>query len=90
MALPNKLYIFVLIIILTYTTFRSYFNVLKEPTSFEESNLKYSASFPSVTYCLRLNAKDDYTTFNDLKKDVEQFKEFFKSDYKIYGKGVNQ
>ena len=90
MALPNKLYIFVLIIILIYTTFRSYFNVLKEPTSFEESNLKYSASFPSVTYCLRLNAKDNYTTFNDLKKDVEQFKEFFKSDYKIYGKGVNQ
>ena len=90
MAFSKKLYIFVLTIIFAYNIFRSYLNVLEEPTTFEESNLKYSASFPSVTFCIRLNGKDNYTTFNDLKKDVEQFKGFFKSDYKIYGKNVKE
>ena len=90
MAFSRKLYIIILIVGIVYNVTRSCLYVLEEPTSFQESRLEYYAVFPSVTFCVRLNAKDNYKTFNDLKEDLEEFKGFFKSTYKVFGKGVKE
>ena len=85
------LYISILAIAFIYHAFRSYFKILEEQTTFEETELKYAATFPSVTFCLRLPLQDNYTTFEDLTEDVEGFKEYFQlAQYKIFGKGVTR
>ena len=85
------LYISILAIAFIYHAFRSYFKILEEQTTFEETELKYAATFPSVTFCLRLPLQDNYTTFEDLTEDVEGFKGYFQiAQYKIFGKGVTR
>ena len=89
----KNLYIFILIVVFAYSTIKSYLKIQEEPTTFEETELKYSGRFPSLTFCLRLKSKrkDNYTTFQDLTKDVEDFKDYFAvAAYSINGKGLTK
>ena len=87
----RKVYVAVLLIVFAYSTITSYLKILEEPTTFEETELRYYARFPSVTFCLRTKKKDNYTTFQDLADDLEEFKKYFNAaTYKIIGKGVTR
>ena len=79
MSHSKNLYVTILAIAFIYNAFRSYFKILEEPTTFEETELKYSARFPSVTFCLRLPLKDDYT---DSLSSSDSFIQSFKKEGK--------
>ena len=49
--------------------------MLEEPSSFEEIELENYASFPSITLCPRNSEFDNFTTFDDVMKDIKELDE---------------
>lgn len=87
----KRLYVLSLTILLCYNLTLSLHRVLvEEPTTFEETELKFVASFPSVTFCLRNDDLDDFQNFSDINVAIDRFKEQFQAHIMINGKGVKK
>ena len=86
----RKIYLGCLVCTFLYTIIRSYLNVLDEPTTFEETEVKYHSTFPSITICPKQRKQDDYKTFSDLVKAIDNFKERTFATFGIDGLGVQR
>ena len=85
----RNVYLNVLIIAFIYGVIRSFLNVLEEPTTFEETPRAYNATFPSLTICIRDGSPDNFTTFLDVEKYINDFfVEKVDGFIKMYGLGV--
>ena len=74
MALSKNTYVAILCLAFLYSIIRSYLNVLEEPTTFEETIDYTVTSLPSITFCNRQWTKDNFTTFEDVLKAIEETK----------------
>ena len=91
LALPRKLYITILFALLCYSVIRSYLKYKSEPTAFEETEIDYEATFPSMTFCSRKTdgQMDNYTNFEDIMKTLDHAEQHdFKGMIEWWGKGV--
>ena len=53
----------------------SYLHVLEEPTSFEENEKEFYATFPSFTLCRRQWGLDGFTTFENVTAVLDEYKD---------------
>ena len=74
MALSKNTYVAILCLAFSYSVFRSYMNLLDEPTTFEESISHEVASLPSITFCNRQWSEDNFKTFEDVMNAIEETK----------------
>ena len=74
MELSRKVYIAVLVALFFYNIARSYWNVSKEPTYFEETELEHSVTFPSITVCPSLGIIQN-VSFDDVLKEMKFIEE---------------
>ena len=92
-TVSRKLYLSILLCSLTYFIFRSYLNLLSEPTIFEEIQVEHEATFPSLTICARKmdHFQDNFTDFIDVMEALKELKENgFNARLEHFGKGVDK
>ena len=92
-TMSRKVYLSILLCSLTYFIFRSYLNLLSEPTIFEEIQVENEATFPSLTICARKmdNFQDNFTDFNDVMEALRELKQNgFNARFEHVGKGVEK
>ena len=59
---------------LAYAIFQSYLRLQEEPTTFEATFLEDAAIFPSLTICPTQRHVDNFTTFEEVVKALEDIK----------------
>ena len=84
----KKLYILCLLGAFWYSIITSYLVILEEPTSFEETELTFAASFPSFTICRRQWDMDDLDTFLDVMQEIIGFHSLLKTELGHFGKHI--
>ena len=90
-VISRKLYITILFGILCYSVIRSYLKYKAEPTAFEETEVEYEATFPSMTFCSRKTdgKMDNYTDFKDVMDALHHAeKHDFAARIEWWGKGL--
>ena len=69
----KKLYASCLLVAFLYSIITSYLFILEEPTSFDETEIAFEASFPSLTICRRQWTADNLITFLNLMEEIREF-----------------
>ena len=67
----KTLYVICLFFVFSYSITKSVLHFLEEPTSFEENELEYSSTFPSLTLCFRQFEPDNFSTFKEIMQKIE-------------------
>ena len=65
----KTLYVLCLFFVFSYSITKSVLHFLEEPTSFEENELEYSSTFPSLTLCFRQFEPDNFSTFQEIMQN---------------------
>ena len=88
----KSLYILCLFFVFAYSIIKSLLYFLEQPTTFEENELEYSSSFPSLTLCFRQFEPDNFTTFQDIMQRIQDVETggFIDGLLVITGKGVKR
>ena len=87
----KRLYLLSLTVVLFYNLALSLHRVLvTEPTTFEETELSFVASFPSITICPRNGEHDAFRNFSDINDAIEKFRTESKAHIIMGGKGVKK
>ena len=85
MNISKKLYISCLLVALLYSVITSYLFILEEPTSFDETEIAFEASFPSLTICRRQWCVDNLITFLDLMEEIRGFHRLVEAQLRYEG-----
>ena len=88
----KSLYILCLFFVFAYSIIKSLLYFLEQPTTFEENELEYSSSLPSLTLCFRQFEPDNFTTFQDIMQRIQDVETggFIDGLLVITGKGVKR
>ena len=89
MEVSRKIYIVILSSAFAYAILKSYFNLLEEHTTFEESILKNHGILPSLTLCVNQHQADNFTTMEDVSNAVELEKSRSSGFIRYIGHGLD-
>ena len=86
----RQLFTVILFCIFLYSIFTSLLYVFEEPTTFEQSIDSKHVETPSITYCGRQWTPDDFETFEDVMKAIENEKKVGRNlaSLRYVGKGL--
>lgn len=88
MEVSRKIYIVILSSAFAYAILKSYFNLLEEHTTFEESTLKNHGILPSLTLCVNQHQADNFTRIEDVSNAVELEKNRSSGFIRFIGHGL--
>ena len=88
MFVSKRLYISLLCIGFFYAILKSYLNVLKEPSTFQERTINNYGTLPSITFCPNNIEKDNFETIQDIPKAIKSIEEERTAFLKYYASNI--